>query len=56
MNDLESMRAAMIHATVTSSFTIQGLGTDNLQDWRGAFTMPEWIDIEGLSDSVSPIF
>ena len=31
MNDLESMRAAMINATVTSSFTIQGLGTDKLQ-------------------------
>ncbi len=31
LNDLESMRAAMIHATVSSSFTIQGLGTNNLQ-------------------------
>ena len=31
MNDLESMRDAMIHATVSSSFTIQGLGTNKLQ-------------------------
>jgi len=31
LNDLDSMRDAMVHATVSSSFTIQGLGTDNLQ-------------------------
>tara|TARA_B100001250_G_scaffold228895_1_gene196471 strand:+ start:1378 stop:2340 length:963 start_codon:yes stop_codon:yes gene_type:complete len=31
LNDIESMRDAMVHATVTSSFTIQGLGTNKLQ-------------------------
>ena len=52
MNDLESMRAAMIHATVTSSFTIQGLGTDNLQGLeRGLYhaRMDGYRRIVGLS-------
>ena len=52
MNDLESMRAAMIHATVTSSFTIQGLGTDNLQGLeRGLYhaRMDRYRRIVGLS-------
>tara|TARA_B100001250_G_scaffold359736_1_gene336772 strand:- start:1570 stop:2532 length:963 start_codon:yes stop_codon:yes gene_type:complete len=31
LNDLDSMRDAMVHATVSSSFTIQGLGTNKLQ-------------------------
>lgn len=31
LHDLESMRDAMVHATVSSSFTIQGLGTNKLQ-------------------------
>jgi sugar/nucleoside kinase (ribokinase family) len=31
LNDLESMRDAMVHATVSSSFTIQGLGSNKLQ-------------------------
>ena len=31
LNDIESMRDAMVHATVTSSFMIQGLGTNKLQ-------------------------
>ena len=31
LNDLEFMRSAMIHAVVTSSFTIQGLGSDKLR-------------------------
>ena len=38
LNDLESMRAAMVHAIVTSSFTIGGLGSNNLQGLeRGAY-------------------
>ncbi|HJM24048.1 MAG TPA: PfkB family carbohydrate kinase [Candidatus Thalassarchaeaceae archaeon] len=31
LNDLQSMRDAMVHATVSSSFTIQGLGSNKLQ-------------------------
>ena len=31
LHDIESMRDAMVHATVTSSFTIQGLGTNKLR-------------------------
>ena len=30
-NDIDSMRDAMVHATVSSSFTIEGLGTNKLQ-------------------------
>lgn len=31
LNDIDSMRDAMVHATVSSSFTIEGLGTNKLQ-------------------------
>jgi len=31
LNDMEAMRAALIHAIVTSSFTIEGLGSSKLQ-------------------------
>tara|TARA_B100000287_G_scaffold169060_1_gene159523 strand:- start:1004 stop:1966 length:963 start_codon:yes stop_codon:yes gene_type:complete len=31
LNNLESMRLAMVHAIVTSSFTIEGLGSEKLQ-------------------------
>ncbi|MBI88149.1 MAG: hypothetical protein CMB67_03880 [Euryarchaeota archaeon] len=31
LNDLETMRTSMIHAIVTSSFTIEGLGSNKLQ-------------------------
>ena len=38
LNDLESMRTAMVHAIVTSSFTIAGLGSNKLQGLeRGAY-------------------
>ena len=38
LNDLESMRSAMVHAIVTSSFTIGGLGSNKLQGLeRGAY-------------------
>ena len=38
LNDLEKMRAAMLHAIVTSSFTIGGLGSNKLRDLeRGAY-------------------
>ena len=38
LNDLEAMRAAMVHAIVTSSFTIGGLGSSNLQSLeRGSY-------------------
>ncbi|MEC7694697.1 MAG: hypothetical protein VX954_00855, partial [Candidatus Thermoplasmatota archaeon] len=31
INDIESMRTSLIHAIVTSSFTIEGLGSNKLQ-------------------------
>ena len=38
LNDLEGMRSAMVHAIVTSSFTLGGLGSTNLQSLeRGVY-------------------
>ena len=51
LNDLEFMRSAMIHAVVTSSFTIQGLGSEKLRSLeRGIYhaRMDQYRRIVGL--------
>ena len=49
MNDLESMRAAMIMQLLLLPSLSRDWVLTTFRDWRD-FTMPEWMDIEGLSD------